>query len=568
MAESLRVDTSAVRGAAGQARAAAEGATPGSAQVQPCARDFVSVGASTRFSAQVALARTYTTMANAMAGQFGVLLDSSAAAYDSQEAASAALLGRTGAPGAATPAGMTVPAGVPVPPGAPGVSAPAGEVPEAPRDIARLIETGRGGEGRRAWETVETSLGSEAKQLDDTADQLSVAINQAEDGWQSPSAQAATSRMRELRTWYQGHAGYVRDLAGQAQTHVQNFQQATTSIPSYKDVVGAERELKNAVQANNLASGTRKAAVVHAQVKVGQLYQASTTGFGSYTVAEAVPKPQLPDPPPGPPPDVPDVMPAGGPGDAPVGHPDPKASHQSAPLDPVQAGPGVGEDFTSSGPTWPPGAVDPASPADPLVDTVPATAAAAVPQLVPGIIGGVVGGVGGLLGGLVGAGQKALQGAQQAASPMMSGAGQHPNSGGSPQHGGEQSPRSPEATPPNDMGTPGDLGGIGGADTEPAGGSEPLAAPAPVAATPAAAAPMTAPTAPAAAETPAPAIGAMGPMMPLPMRGSAGEGSGPDPKGLYRERKLMSVAPPNSEPVKNRREGRRDKARGTEDRKA
>ena len=110
MAESLRVDTSAVRGAAGQARAAAEGATPGSAQVQPCARDFVSVGASTRFSAQVALARTYTTMANAMAGQFGVLLDSSAAAYDSQEAASAALLGQTGAPGAATPAGMTVPA--------------------------------------------------------------------------------------------------------------------------------------------------------------------------------------------------------------------------------------------------------------------------------------------------------------------------------------------------------------------------------------------------------------------------------------------------------------------------
>ncbi len=38
--------------------------------------------------------------------------------------------------------------------------------------------------------------------------------------------------MRELRTWYQGHAGYVRDLAGQAQTHVQNFQQATTSIPT------------------------------------------------------------------------------------------------------------------------------------------------------------------------------------------------------------------------------------------------------------------------------------------------------------------------------------------------
>ena len=31
----------------------------------------------------------------------------------------------------------------------------------------------------------------------------------------------------------------------------------------------------------------------------------------------------------------------------------------------------------------------------------------------------------------------------------------------------------------------------------------------------------------------------------------------------YRERKLMVVAPPNSEPVKNRREGR-EKARGTD----
>ncbi len=129
------------------------------------------------FSAQVALARTYTTMANAMAGQFGVLLDSSAAAYDSQEAASAALLGRTGSTGGSHTGRDDVQAGAGAAGRAPELSAPAGEVPEAPRDIARLIETGRGGEGRRAWETVETSLRSEAKQLDDTADQLGVAIS-------------------------------------------------------------------------------------------------------------------------------------------------------------------------------------------------------------------------------------------------------------------------------------------------------------------------------------------------------------------------------------------------------
>jgi hypothetical protein len=47
----------------------------------------------------------------------------------------------------------------------------------------------------------------------------------------------------------------------------------------------------------------------------------------------------------------------------------------------------------------------------------------------------------------------------------------------------------------------------------------------------------------------------MGPMMMPPMRGG-GEGSEADNKQLYRERKLKVVAPANSEPVKNRREGR------------
>ena len=50
--------------------------------------------------------------------------------------------------------------------------------------------------------------------------------------------------------------------------------------------------------------------------------------------------------------------------------------------------------------------------------------------------------------------------------------------------------------------------------------------------------------------------GAMGPMMMPPMRGVGGEGSEADNKQLYQERKLKVVAPANSEPVKNRREGR------------
>ena len=291
-------------------------------------------------------------------------------------------------------------------------------------------------------------------------------------------------------------------------------------------------------------------------MKLGKLYQASTTGFTSYTFAEAASVPKDPTPPPVAPSDTPNAVPAQGGGEGPVTTPKPQPSPKSAPLDPVQQGPGVSATFTGSGPTWPPGASDPAPPGTPLVETVSEAAATAVPQLVPGIIGGVVGGVGGVVGGLAGAGQKALQSLEQAAAPAMSGLGQHPPSGGEP-HGGEQSQQSPAPQPPSDMPTPGDLGGSGGLDTEPAAGAVPLSAPTPAAAAPAAV-PVSAASAPVAPETPAPAIGAIGPMMPPPM-GSRTDSSGPDKKELYKERKLTVVAPPNSEPVKNRRESRRDK---------
>ena len=569
MGESLRVDPAELRAAAGDASAAGEGATPGSAQVHPCASDFVSVTASTRFTGQLDVARTYTTMANAMARQFGVTLQANAAAYESQETASAAMLGGQGVPATtATPAAMAVPAALSATSlsGGQALAAPAGEVPKAPRDIARLIETGRAGTGLRTWEAAETSLRSDARQLDDAAHQLGVAISKLDDSWDSPSAEAARTRMRALQTWYQGHARYVRGLADQAKAHVGNFRRATTDIPTYKQVVDGERELKTAQEANQRSRGMLKPAVVHAQVKLGQLYQASAAGFTSYTVAEAAPEPHLPTPPPAPPPQQPDVAAATGPGNGPVVTPKPQPSPKNAPLEPVSRGPGLGESLTSSGPTWPPASVDPAAPGQPLGETVSNTAASALPQLVPGIIGGVVGAVGGVLGGLAGAGQKALQNLEQAASPLMSGLGQHPTGGGAP-HGGDHSPQSPEPQPPSDLPAPSDVGGGGGgADTEPAGGSQPLSAPTAVAATPAVAVPSSAPMSAPAPEAPAPAVGAMGPMVPPLMGGRRSVGSGPDDKQLYRVRKLMVVAPPNSEPVKNRREGR-DKARGT-DRKA
>jgi hypothetical protein len=560
VADSVRVDTEVVRAAGRQAQAAGGTAAPGSNQVQPSASDVVSEAASTRFTAQVTLARKYTVLANAQARQFGVKLDTSAATYDDQEAKSAAALGSGGSCGAAAavPAGYVVStARVPADLALDGVGAglPAGEVPAGPRDIARLIEIGRGGAGKETWQAVETSLRSEAEQLDDAADHLGQAIGTTGDGWQGRSADAATTGMRALQTWYQGHARYVRGLAEQAKAHVRNFSKVLTDVPAYGHVVDAERELKAAMQSNARSGGAHRVAVVNAQVKVSKLYQASTTGFAGYTFAEAASQPKMPVPPPSLPglAVLPAVPPAGAGGDL-VRSPQPQHSPISAPLEPVQGGPGAGENLTG-GPTWPPGAVDPTGAAHPLIGAVPDMVAALPSEVIPGIIGGVVGGLGGALGGLTGAGQKALQGLQQAAGPMMSGLGQQHPQGGEPQHGGDGSPQSPESSA-GDLSSPGDLGTVGGVgDTEPAGGGQsPLAAPTAVAAAPAASTVVSPPVSPPVpAEAPA-AVVAMGPMMP-PMRGT-GEGSGADNKRLYQERKLKVVAPANSEPVKNRREGR------------
>lgn len=564
MADSVRADTEVVRAAGRQASAAASTATPGSDQVQPCASDVVSVGASTRFAAQVTLARKYTAMANAMARQYGVKLNATAGAYDQQEAASAATLGSGGSGSAAAglPAALTASAAQVLPAdllaSGTGASLPAGEVPASPRDVARLIETGRAGTGKQAWQAVESSLRSEARQLDDAADQLRAAITTTGEGWQSESAEAATTRMRTLQSWYSEHARYVGGLADEARAHVQNFSKALSDVPPYRQVLDAERELKAALQSNARAGGAHRVAVINAQMKVSKLYAASTTGFSSYSFAESAPAPKMPTPPPTPSPNAATIAPSTGPGEGPVQPREPQHSPTSAPVDPMQGGHGVGQELTA-GPSFPPGASDPAALADPLSAAMPETAGGLPAEVVPGIIGGVVGGLGGLVGGLTGAGAKALQGIEQASAQGaqgLSGLGQHPPGGGEPQHGGEPSTPSPELPSAGDLSPSGDVGaGDGGADTEPAGGEGPMAAPTQVAAAPAAAAPISATSASAAppAEAPLPAMG-MAPMMP-PMRGS-GEGGGPENKQLYKDRKLKVVAPANSEPVKNRREGR------------
>lgn len=562
--ESVRVDTAALRAAGARADAAAINAAPGTARVQPCAPDVVSVTASTQLSAQMVMARMFTTMADGMARQFGMLLDAGATAYDDQETASAVLLGEHG-PALAGRAASTVMPEAAVLPNGQGLTAPqdagapVGEVPAAPRDIARLIEAGRTGSGVQTWQAAQTSLQADADRLEKAADLLAAAIGKTQEGWVSQSADAATSRMRALQSWYRGHADYVRELANEVGTHVDNFRKATTEIPQLQAVADSERELRVASEANERSRGKFSAAVSHAQVKLGQLYQASTTGFTNYTVATGMTDPRWPVPPPGALADSPDAVLATGPGDAFVGERRPEVTHARAPLAPLDGGSGVEEVLNSGGSTWPPGAVDPVA-SNPLAGALPDPAIDMGAQVIPAIIGGVVGGVGGALGGLVGAGGNALKSMQPAS--MLNGL-EPPHSAGG--HSPQSQQPSPGPESPSGVGDmkPSHEGGSSVGDTEPAGAPGPLVAPAGV--TPTQAAPVSAPVAASTLPGEAPgASPAMGAMVPPLMGGPRGGQSGNENhKQLYQDRKLKVVAPPNSEPVKGRREGR-GKSRGTD----
>ncbi|BDE17148.1 hypothetical protein MKCMC460_60080 (plasmid) [Mycobacterium sp. 20KCMC460] len=527
--------------------------------MQPCAPDVVSVGASTRFDAQVVLARWYTTVANRMARQFGVLLDAGADAYDGQEAASSAVLGGAALPSAA--AGVSLPTAAleaadwfegGQPSSLPSV--PGGQVPASPRDIARLIDSGRAGPGPPAWQAVADSLRKEAGRLERAAEQLAGVIAAAQHGWNSTAADAALARMRSLRSWFEGHATYVRGLAAAATGHVEDFRTAAAQIPEFSAIVAAERELRAANDANVRSRGTLQPAVVRAQVQLSKLYTQSADGFKNYTSAAGATSPHPPPAPPAwTPGSHPEPVPTAGPGDAVISHKT-DAAPANAPLEPVDAGNGVGEDVVSAGPTWPPTGVDPDAVDVRLADALP-DAAAVAPQVIPAVVGGVVGGAGGALGGLMGAGGQAMQGLQPAS--MMSGLGEQ-SGGGGPQQGGEEPPQEAPPSPGGgDEAAPGGGGGGEPGDTEPAWGQGSLSAPPGLSAAPAAAAPMSAPMASSALPEAAPAAGApMGAMVPPMMGGPRGSGSGDDKNELYKDRELKVVAPPNSEPVKGRREGR------------
>lgn len=550
----MRAETAALRAAGSKAHAAAASASPGVEYVQPCAPDVVSVAASARFGTHLALARQYAGVATRMAQEFGVLLVAGADAYDDQEAASAASLRATGVSGNAISLPQ-VASGVPSSFAGhqPLLSSAAGEAPASARDIARLIESGRTGPGLQTWQSVADSLRGESERLERAADQLAAAIATAHQGWDSTAADAAVTQMRSLQTWFEGHAQYLSGLAAAASRHVAAFRTASAEIPPLSAITAAERELRAASEANIRSNGRLQPAVARAQVQLGKLYTQAENGFKNYTFAAGA---TSSSPPPAPPswepaqhtdPAVP------GPGEALVIHKT-DAAPTDASQESVDAARGTGETSLKPGTAWPPSALDPDADIPVNMDS-----SGMAPPILPTMLGTAMGGVGGAMGGLTGLASSPMQAMP---ASLMSGLGVP--AGGGPQQGGGGSPAQPAPEPAAGGPEAGpDTGGGQPGDTEPAGGQASLSAPQVVASPPVEAAPMSAPAA-ASTSTPAPNVGTpMGAMMP-PMTGCAGRGGGGDDnKQLYKDRELKVTVPPNSEPVKGRRE-----ARGTKDRAA
>jgi PPE-repeat protein len=574
----LRVDSASLRAAGSQA--AGISAHPAMIGVGPCAGDAVSTGVAAQLSEQMRLSASYIEAADATAHQFGALLGANAASYEAQERDSATALGAVGTahvdptPLPAMPAPATKDL-------APPWTVRPGEPPSSPRHIAELVHIGPGSAPMRA---AASGLRSDAGRLESAADQLAATASQARDSWTSDSADLATGRIGDLHTWYLGHAQHVRGLAADLDAHAEQFEQARAAVPTPQQIDRAERELRTAADANMRSNGRLAPAVSQAQANLGRVYQAAVSGYSGYTVATGAVTPRVPAPPPAPPAgsmQQPAQQQTGGDG------PPAKQRHHGPvtdPVKPVEAG--TGTDEVSGGPTWPAGDVpsapvrppvpDPNPPVgpDPVVDPI----SEAAPSIMPAIIGSVVGGLGGGLGGLAGAAPRMLGGLGSAAPAALSGLGNPmgglpsaEQSGGEPQTpetpGGLGAPHVPES--PSGGIDPDHSGGIGGGGsgggTEPSGVAGPLAPAAGIASTPEVAAPVAAPVSaiPAAAETAEGGSGFGGMMPPFFPPGRSGGGISEADRKLYPRRRLKVVAPPNSEPVLHRREGRQKPAEET-----
>ena len=530
----LRVDVAGVHGAGVTAEAAAASATPAVPAVPACAADATSVQVATGFAGRIGALGVRTTAANLTTGAAAARLHGDADAYRMQDGVGAADLADAGAaagqmvqaPAVSTP----VSPGMPAPPGAPG-----GVVPTTGEQISAVVHSGPGTQGLLA---VAGLLDTQAAELEQAAATVRAAGSETTSSWSSGAAEAAEAHLVGLESSYSDQAIQARALASQMRGHADDFAQAKAVIPPPRVFDDLQRRLQAAYAANAhpVSMGRFSGQIADLQHKLAAANHDALDGYGRYQEAAQIQAATI---------DPHDTKPDTG---------TPAAADE-----PAGAG---GEQETNHAGTHTQ-TLDPADPlADPAAFGDAGQAATGLMQTVlPAVLGAVSGAAGGLLGMASGAGQQLQQAGSQALGGLARGANAAIGSGrggGTPSDSGGGGPQMPSAD-----GLDPDLGGgPEPGDTESAAGGGggaggPLSAPAGAPAAAAAPATFSAPPAPAAGgATGTPMGGAMMPAM-MPMAGRPGGGAGEDDRRLYPERRMRIETPPNSEPVRGRREARR-----------
>lgn len=535
----LRVDVAGVQSGAATTAAAASVATPPAAAVTPCAADATSVQVATGFTGRIGALGVDTIGTNLKTGAAAARLHGDADAYELQEAAGAAGLAAVGAAVGEMAAAPNVP--TPSLPGVPAATGvPAGIVPTSGQEISAVVHSGP---GPQPLLVTAVALDATAAELEQAAASVRAASSETTGSWSSGAADAAETHLAGLESSYSEQASQARALANQIRGHADDFARAKAAIPTPEVFADLQRRLQAAYAANAhpASMGRFSGQITDLQMKLAAANQDALNGYGRYqqagqihaaTIEPHTPQPEKATP-------APASAPQGAGGDEETNH--------------------AGTD------------TDTRDPADPLADPgvlgdTGAAATGVMDSVLPAVLGAVSGAAGGLLGALSGAGAQLQQAGNQALGGLAQGANAAMGSAmGKPSDsvagGGPQSPELGGFDP--------ELGGGGPepGDTEPAAGGGgggaggPLSAPAGAPAV-AAAAPATFSAAPPATTSGAAGAPMGGGMMPpmMPMGGRPGGGSGEDDRRLYPERRMRIETPPNSEPVRGRREARRGRA--------
>jgi len=387
-----------------------------------------------------------------------------------------------------------------------------GARPVTGKQAAQLIH---GGPGTGGLDRAAAALRGHAQRCEQAAALVRAACAQAQHSWTSPAAAQADTRLGALAERYAGQAATARQVADQIGWHADSFTRVRQAIPAPRVFDDLEARIRAAAAANAHPGtlGRLSAPITALQTQLAAVHHDALSGYAAY-----------------------------------------QNEAQAAPgEDPVGDGAGTQQDSVSNGAS-PDGSAEGGLAGTPPDAAAPTAVEDLVPSLLPAVLGAVLGAAGGVVGGLAGAtGQLQQVGAQlagglaQGASATLTPAAvKVDDAPGSPPGGGGVDPVEP------------DLSGPQPGDTEPASAPGALSAPlAPAAVAAPASAPMavlSAGVSPAASGTVPAGPAMMPPVVPM---GGRGAGSAEQDPRLYGPRRLRVEPPPNTEPVKGRREARR-----------